>query len=174
MHRTIRIILFMFLFMFLFLTACVQGAPQAEPDAPLAFVTSTLPPTKQALVLPTQVPPTTTATLSPTDPTPTPSCHDGALFVEDVNYPDNTSLNAGENFTKTWKFKNTGNCTWTDYKIAFVSGDRLDSPDTVTVPETEAGAEVEISIDLTAPSSDGAYTGNFELRNAKVKVIPLG
>src|SRR5689334_208610 len=124
MHRKIQIILSMFLF----LTACMQSAPQAEPDAPLAFVTSTLPPTKQALVLPTQVPPTVTATLSPTDPTPTPSCHDGALFVEDVNYPDNTSLNAGEKFTKTWKFKNTGNCTWIDYKVAFVSGDRLDSP----------------------------------------------
>jgi uncharacterized protein YkwD len=170
MHRKTIIILFMLLL----LTACMQSAPQAEPNAPVAFVTSTLPPTKLGLVLPTQVPPTATATLSPTDPTPTPSCHDGALFVEDVNYPDNTQLSAGEKFTKTWKFKNTGTCKWIDYKVAFVSGDRLDSPDAVPVPETEAAAEVEVSIDLTAPSSDGAYTGNFELRNDKGKVIPLG
>jgi uncharacterized protein YkwD len=94
--------------------------------------------------------------------------------VEDVNYPDNTRLTAGENFTKTWKFKNSGTCKWTNYTVAFISGDKMDAPDSVAVPETEAGAEAEVSVSLTAPSEDGAYTGNFELRDANGKVIPLG
>lgn len=168
-----RKIIFILLLLVL-LTACAKASAPTATNAPVAFVTSTLPPTKQGLTLPTPVPPTTTPTLDPSAPTPTPSCRDGALFVEDVNYPDNTRLNAGEKFTKTWKFKNTGTCKWTDYTVAFVSGDRLDAADTVPVPETEAGSEVEISIDLTAPSSDGAYTGNFELRDDKGKSIPLG
>jgi uncharacterized protein YkwD len=42
------------------------------------------------------------------------------------------------------------------------------------VPETEAQAAVEISVDLVAPAEDGAYVGNFELRNEKGDVIPLG
>jgi uncharacterized protein YkwD len=107
-------------------------------------------------------------------PSPTPSCRDSAVFVEDVTVPDNTRLEAGEKFTKTWKLQNTGSCTWTDYTIAFVSGDKMDAPDTVPVPETELSATVEVSVDLVAPSEDGAYTGNFELLNAEGESIPLG
>ncbi len=158
----------------LLLAACAKSAAPTTSNAPVAFVTSTLPPTKQQLVLPTPIPPTATPTLDPAAATPTPSCHDEALFVEDVNYLDNTRLNAEEKFTKTWKFKNTGTCKWTDYTVAFVSGDKLDAADTVPVPETETGSEVDVSVDLTAPTQDGAYTANFELRDAKGKVIPLG
>jgi len=104
----------------------------------------------------------------------TPSCRDGAVFVEDVTYPDNTRLTAGEKFTKTWKLQNTGTCTWTGYTIAFVSGDKMEAPDSVPLPETEANSTLDVSIDLRAPSADGAYRGNFELRDAEGESIPLG
>jgi uncharacterized protein YkwD len=160
--------------MLLLLTACVKTSAQTAQDTPVAFVTSTLPPTKPGLKLPTPVPPTASPTLDPSAPTATPSCRDEALFVEDVNYPDNTRLTAGETFTKTWKFKNIGTCKWTGYAVAFISGDKMNAPDSVAVPETEAGSEVEVSVDLTAPSEDGAYTGNFELHDADGNTIPLG
>lgn len=162
------------LLLLLLLTACIKVAGETTPTAPVVFVTSTLPPTRQGLTLPTEIPPTATATLDPQAATPTPSCHDEALFVEDVSYPDNTRLPAGEKFTKTWKFQNTGNCKWTGYTIVFISGDRMEAPDSVAVPETEAQSDVEVSIDLMAPASDGAYRANFELRDDKGKVIPLG
>jgi uncharacterized protein YkwD len=107
-------------------------------------------------------------------PSPTPTCRDSAVFVEDVTVPDNTRIVAGEEFTKTWKLQNTGSCTWTDYTIAFVSGDDMDAPESVPVPETEVSDTVEVSVDLVAPSEDGAYTGNFELRNAEGEAVPLG
>ena len=91
-----------------------------------------------------------------------------------MNYPDNTRLTAGEKFTKTWKFKNTGTCKWTDYTVAFVSGDKMEAPDSVPVPETQPKSTVEVSMDLVAPASDGAFTGNFELRNAAGKAVPIG
>ncbi|HSL43566.1 MAG TPA: NBR1-Ig-like domain-containing protein [Anaerolineales bacterium] len=162
------------LFLLLLLTACVQVAGETPTDAPVVFVTSTLPPTQFGLTVPTQVPPTASPTSDPLTPSPTPTCRDSAVFVEDVTYPDNTRLDAREKFTKTWKLQNTGSCIWTDYTITFVSGDKMDAPDSVPVPETEASSTVEISVDLVAPTEDGAYTGNFELRNEAGEVVPLG
>ncbi|HLO17394.1 MAG TPA: NBR1-Ig-like domain-containing protein [Anaerolineales bacterium] len=162
------------LFLLLLLTACVKVSGEAPTRAPVLFVTSTLPPYKPGLTVPTPVPPTASPTSDPLTASPTPSCGDSAVFVEDVTYPDNTRLGAGEKFTKTWKFQNTGGCAWKGYTVAFVSGDKMEAPDSVPVPETEAQSTVEVSIDLVAPSNDGFYTGNFELRNAEGKSIPLG
>lgn len=165
------------IFFTLLLASCVSVAQDETPtDAPLLFVTSTLPPTKQALVLPTEVPPTTTPTLDPLTPraTSAPTCRDSALFVEDVTIPDNTNLSPGKAFTKTWKLQNTGTCDWKGYTAAFVSGDRMNAPESVSVSDTTADSTVEISVELTAPAIDGLYKGNFELRNAEGTVVPLG
>ena len=162
------------LFLLLLLTACVKVSGETPPAAPVLFVTSTLPPTKPGLTLPTQIPPTASPMSDPLIPTATPSCRDEAVFIEDVTYPDNTRLTAGEKFTKTWKIQNTGTCTWTGYTIAFVSGDKMEAPNSLPVPETKANSTVDVSIDLLAPSDDGAYTGNFELRDAEGESLPLG
>lgn len=160
------------------LTSCVTVSEETAPDTPPLFVTSTLPPTKQGLTLPTEVPPTASPTLDPLTPAATStsaaSCRDSAILVEDVTIPDNTSVPRGQKFTKTWKFQNMGRCTWTGYTIAFLSGDRMSSPDSAPVPETEARATVDVSVDLIAPPNDGAFTGIFELRNASGEVVPIG
>ena len=168
-----------FLVIFL-LTACNVSVSQGNvpTEAPILFVTSTLPPTKPGLILPTATPPAATQTLDPLTPRPTTSaaanCTDSAILVEDVNYPDNSVVPAGEKFTKTWKLQNVGRCKWTGYTIVFVSGNRMSAPDAAPVPETEAGKPVDVSIDLVAPSADGTYLGNFELRNADGRTIPIG
>jgi uncharacterized protein YkwD len=164
----------LFMFLILLLSACVNVSAELPTGTPVAFATSTLPPTKPGFTLPTQIPPTASPTSDPLTPHPTPSCRDSAVFVEDVTYPDNTRLKAGEKFTKTWKLQNTGTCPWSGYSIAFVSGDKMGSLESVSVPETEAKSTVEVSVDLTAPSGDGAYAANFELRNAKGESVPLG
>src|SRR5574341_2099831 len=109
------------LFLLLMLTACVKVSGETPSSTPVLFVTSTLPPTKRGLTLPTEIPPTASPTSDPLTPSATPSCRDEAIFVEDVTYPDNTRLAAGEKFTKTWKLQNTGKCTWIGYTIAFFS-----------------------------------------------------
>ncbi len=162
------------LILLLLLTSCIKAPEETATDTPPLFVTSTLPPTKRALTLPTPVPPTASPTADPLTPSATPSCREGAVFIEDVTYPDGTRVDAGERFTKTWKLQNVGTCAWTGYTIAFVSGDKMDSPDTVSVPETASGDKADISVDFVAPSTDGSYQSNFELRNADGKVIPIG
>jgi len=162
-----------FLLMIL-LVSCAKVSGEAPANAPVLFVTSTLPPTGLNLTVPTDIPPTTLLTPDPLTPSPTPSCRESAIFVEDVTVPDNTRIVAGEKFTKTWKLQNIGSCPWIGYKISFVSGDKMDAPDSVPVPETEVSSTVEVSVDLVAPSDDGAYAGNFELLNDKGESIPLG
>jgi hypothetical protein len=148
------------LFQIFLLTSCGQAPTEPPAGTPVPSATPILSPTP---------PP------DPATPTPTAvACEDGAVLVEDVTYPDNTLLTAGETFTKTWKLQNTGTCTWAGYTVAFVSGDSLDAPDSVPVPETEAKATVDVSVELSAPAGDGAYTGNFELRDAQGKSIPVG
>jgi len=167
-------IIILSLFIPLLLNACVNVSGETATKLPVLFVTSTLPPYQPGLTLPTPIPPTASPTSDPLTPSPTPACREGAVFVEDVTYPDNTRLTAGEKFTKTWKLQNTGNCKWNDFTVAFVSGDKMEAPDSVPVPETEVSSTVEVSVDLVAPSDDGAYAGKFELRDAEGKSIPLG
>jgi len=164
----------------LMITSCANVSSKpidtATPAAPL-FVTSTLPPTRQALTVPTQVPATSTlkaSTRTTPDGSSSPACRDSAILVEDVTYPDNTRVNGGEMFTKTWQLQNVGTCTWTGYTIAFVQGDRMGSPDSVPVPDTGRGDPVDVSVELTAPSIDGIYRGNFELHNAENEPVLIG
>jgi len=89
-----------------------------------------------------------------------------AKFVQDISYPDNTLINPGTSFTKTWRLKNVGSCAWdSSYQIVFVSGDSMSAP--ITSPWTGAtidyGGVVDISVNMVAPSMPGAYQGYFVL-----------
>jgi hypothetical protein len=170
----------LFLLWMLILTSCVRVSADALPSqtsAPPLFVTSTLPPTKQPLTLPTRIPPTSTPPPSTTRAASTASpavCRDSAILLEDVTYPDNTRVNPGETFTKTWKLQNTGTCTWSGYTVAFVDGDRMGAPDSIPVPETLPNGKVDISVELTAPSAEKIYRGNFRLQNAAGETVRIG
>jgi uncharacterized protein YkwD len=50
----------------------------------------------------------------------------------------------------------------------------MGAPDSIPVPETAAGATVDVSVDLVAPSIDGQYLGSFELRNEAGQTVPIG
>jgi len=164
----------------LLLAGCISvSTPTGAPTAPPQFVTSTLPPTK-ALVLPSTVTPQTpvaplaTGTPATQPPTSPANCKVQAVLMEDVTIPDDTRLTAGESFTKTWRFKNTGTCHWTGYTINFLTGDRMGAPDSAPIPDTLAGSTVDISLDLTAPTSDGSYSGYFTLKDAEGESINIG
>ncbi len=168
----------------LLLTSCIKIAPQPVENTPVLFVTSTLPPTRQSVSLPTETPSTTTPDTSTTTTPGTPgteaaststgACKDSAVMIEDVTVPDNTVMTAGQKFTKTWRFMNNGKCNWSGYSIAFFAGDRMGTPDSVPVPPTDAGKTVDVSVDLTAPSTDGSYTGFYILKNDKGETLPIG
>lgn len=98
--------------------------------------------------------------------TPLPSYKVG--FITDVTIPDNTVLQPGTAFKKTWRLRNDGTGTWTpDFKLVFVSGDSMNGPASKTIDETVApGETIDISVDLTAPSIPKTYKGNWMLQTA--------
>ena len=164
----------------LLLAGCISISSPTEPlTAPPQFVTSTLPPTK-ALVLPSTVTPLTSVATAVTGtpaiqaPTAPADCKVQAVLLEDVTIPDDTRLAAGEEFTKTWRFKNTGTCHWKDYTINFLTGDRMGAPDSAPIPDTLAGSTVDISLELTAPTADGSYSGYFILKDAEGESVNIG
>jgi uncharacterized protein YkwD len=179
-NRAMKKIWILLLLTCLSLGACVKVSEETPAPAAPLFVTSTLPPTRPGLSLPTDIPPTTTPDASTTS-TPLAgtaaagaSCKDAAVLLEDVTVPDNAVMQPGEKFTKTWRFANTGKCNWSGYTISFVAGDRMETPDSAPIPETEPGKTVDVSVELTAPSIDGAYTGFFELKNANGESLAIG
>jgi hypothetical protein len=125
--------------------------------------------------------PTTTATLSPTPSptiTPTPTkiipC-DQAAFVADVTIPDGTSFSPSFQFTKTWRLRNVGSCTWTNnYSLVFYSGEQM-SGKSVSMPSTVApGQTVDIAVDLAAPALPGSYRGDWMVRSSSGALFGAG
>jgi len=103
------------------------------------------------------------------------SC-DVAQFVADVTIPDGTTLAPGTTFVKTWRLKNIGSCTWTtSYSAVFTGGDQLGAPAVVPLPTSVApGATVDISVNMTSPTGNGHYRGNWKLRNASGGLFGVG
>jgi hypothetical protein len=104
------------------------------------------------------------ATAPPASVPPTPACTRNAVFQADVTIPDNTAIKAGQPFVKTWRIRNTGTCDWdASCRLTFVEGDQIGGPDWVTVPETPAGENADISVELVAPPEHGRYRGYWQM-----------
>ena len=112
---------------------------------------------------------------TPTD-TPVPSACDKATFVADVTILDGTIFAPGTPFTKTWRLKNSGTCTWTtSYKLVFQSGDQMSAPALVNLTNNVMPDQtVDISVNLTAPASAGKYRGYWMLSNVSGALFGIG
>ncbi len=88
-----------------------------------------------------------------------------SLFVSDVTIPDDTVIEPGAAFTKTWRILNSGNCDWGEgFRLVFQDGERLNEAGEVPVPLTRAWTTVDLSVEMTAPASAGAYTSIWGLQ----------
>lgn len=139
-----------------------QTALAAPTDTPVPTLTAA--PTFAPLPTNTiGVPLTTLPTTASNSAT---ACY-GLTFVSDVTIPDNTAVTPGQTFTKTWKVKNSGTCAWdAGFKFAFTGGNAMGGA-TYTVPAAvAAGAVVDISIAMTAPTTAGKAQGNWRMSTA--------
>ncbi len=107
---------------------------------------------------------------------PTPlSCADKAQFVTDVTVPDGTTFAPNQTFTKVWRLKNIGTCTWnTSYSLTFISGDSMGAGDTPLTQSVAPRATIDASINMTAPGTPGSYRGYWELKNSSGYVFGIG
>jgi len=124
----------------------------------------------------------TTAISAPVTPTETPlasissitlhsNCKDAAVLLRDVTIPDNARVKAGEKFIKTWEFQNTGTCPWINYTLKFSAGDEINAPLFTPMPATAPNGKVQVSMELTAPATDGAYAAYFMLNNSDGEAV---
>jgi hypothetical protein len=141
------------------------------PTAPPATATDTpVPPTPTATGLATGTAATTAAPPAGGGGT------DRLEFVADLTVPDGTVFAPGEKFTKTWRLKNSGTSTWTTaYALVFSSGEQMGGAASTPLPaQVPPGQTVDLSVQLTAPSAAGSYTGFWLLRNAAGTNFGLG
>jgi hypothetical protein len=95
----------------------------------------------------------------------TPSICNWAALLKDVTIPDGTVVSPGSLFTKVWRVRNIGTCTWTTkYQLQFVDGDDMDSRSKIPLPEKVApGETIDLAVDLTAPKDAGDYSASYLL-----------
>ena len=171
----------------LLLAACGSSAEEATPTFTVeqiqteAVATFAAGLTETALAMPTNTPtetmtPTPTATNAPVSTNtvaataiatiPVDSC-DGLAFVSDVTVPDNTTMTPGQQFTKTWRVRNSGTCPWeAGFNFNFTSGEAMGGSSVSLATDVQPGNEVDISVPMTAPSTAGTYRGNWRMTNA--------
>ena len=96
------------------------------------------------------------------------NCQDSAEFVADVTIPDDTVIEAGTIFTKTWRIRNTGTCDWTPaYALTFVDGFELDGSKIIPITRTIVPTNtVDFTVALTAPIISGTFRADWQIYNA--------
>jgi len=119
---------------------------------------------------------TPTPNLTPGTPTVLPSACDRAEFIADVNVPPGTVMSPGTTFTKTWRLKNLGPCTWTtSYGLVFFSGEQMGAISSAGFTQSvDVGETVDISINMTAPNAPGSYRGYWMFRNSTGSNFGIG
>lgn len=155
-----------------------QTSTPTNVSLPTAAPTATEVPTESPL-------PTTAPTEAPTQeqPTPTPlepgsktfdssaavsenptdsSCTKKAAFYDDVTIPDDTAVRQSETFTKTWRVRNEGSCTWTGYKLVYAGGEAMNANPSNVIDTTAPGQIIDISVDMEAPKRGGSHTSYWQ------------
>ena len=141
----------------------VPVPPQPEPTPPDPLPVPPQPDPTPPDPMPQPIPPVPPQS---EPPAPQPSPAPDLQFVSDITIPDDTPVQAGSNFVKTWRLKNTGNVPWgAGYRLVFVDGAAMTDTTTQAVPNVLPGQEANISISFTAPAQPGSYFSDWRLQD---------
>lgn len=172
----------------LFLSACGAETPTADASAISTAAAQTVEArfTLQAVLQATETPPPPADTPTPADPAatstqgfpptstlipgqPVPTDNGKACytmtFLADVTIPDGMIVAPGSKFTKTWRVRNDGNCVWDkNYSVVLDKGDAMTTVTSFPLTKTvNPGDSYDISIEMTAPATDGVYSGYWHI-----------
>lgn len=104
--------------------------------------------------------------------TPTQGVSD-SKFVADVTIPDDTRVEMGQPFTKTWRAKNSGTRPWgAGFKLEFVGGTSMAKVTSIPLPAVAAGDEVNLSVEMQAPTTPGTHYADWRMKDDKG--VPFG
>jgi hypothetical protein len=142
----------------------IASSPTLEPTAM---------PTLQPTVVLTDPPTATTVPVTAV----TTQCQDSAQYIGDDGM-DGTTYMPNVPFTKTWRIKNTGSCTWdSSYLVYQISGTFMtQQPGYWIVPQGQTvapGQTVDISVGMTSPVEDGSYRADWGLKKGNGQFLPI-
>jgi len=92
-------------------------------------------------------------------------------FVKHVTVEDGSEFLPGTSFVKTWRFRNEGTVAWPEKSVLLCVGKKADRigalTDVVMLERTVLpGEEIDVSVNMIAPSGAGSYTGYWKLADA--------
>jgi len=87
-------------------------------------------------------------------------------FLADITIPDDTHLQAGQTFTKTWLVENNGSIPWGEgFQLVHVDGELLAAEKAYALPTAVPGEKVEVSIPMAAPAEPGSYFNDWRFQD---------
>lgn len=151
-----------------------QTAAARPSNTPTPLPTST--PTEVPTSTPTDTPeggipsPTATTAASSSGATGGATSNTPCLRAsfETETVPDGSKFYVNELFTKSWRLKNAGTCTWTEnFNVVWVNGDLMNanSANAFTTVAVAPGQYVEVAVTMQGPPSPGVYKGYWMLRS---------
>jgi hypothetical protein len=162
------------------MTACsplLVTQPTREVPSATALPTIVSSPTLEPTVMPTIQP-----TVAPTDSSVIISsmstvCQDSAQYISDDGL-DGATYTPNTAFTKTWRLKNIGSCTWdSNYLVYYLSGTAMtQQPGYWIVPQGQTVAPsqtVDISVGMTSPVENGNYQSYWGLKKENGPLMPI-
>lgn len=99
-----------------------------------------------------------------------------ASYVDDVTIPDDTVLEPAQKFTKIWRLKNVGTCTWeAGTTLEFSGASQMNGPASSAITYSVApGETIDVSVNLEAPTIKGSYIGYWLLRSMSGELFGIG
>jgi hypothetical protein len=103
-------------------------------------------------------------------------CINAAEFIKDVTIPDNTLVKPKQKFTKVWRLKNVGTCTWTqEYALIYVWGNQMNGQSPLRLGQTvDPGATIDLGVEMVAPGSYGLHQGDWMLTDEEGQKFGTG
>jgi ABC-type amino acid transport substrate-binding protein len=152
----------------------VLGEAQADGTVDRLIETYLKIPEEELPTLPAPTPlPAVTSPPPPATPPPPPACVNGMSFVSDLNYPDYNMtrppvMQPGQPFTKGWRVRNSGSCTWDpSYRLEFAYGNvpaaQMGGTPVVVPMAVPPGGQVDLYASLVAPFAPGVYQGFWQM-----------
>jgi len=159
-------------------TASPMASPMASPTAAPPTTPPLASPLASPSASPTAAPPPTASPMisaSPPPPSASPTppiaagCADKAAFYGDVTIPDDTAFDQAASFTKTWRFRNEGDCTWdSSYALVFAGGEMLNAPLVRLLAASVAPGQIaELSLEMRTPDRGGVFRSYWEFQNGQ-------
>jgi hypothetical protein len=158
-------------------TAEAAATQTAALVPPTLTPSPTLFPTRTATVTPS---PTATflfllATRSKT-PTPGPASGDYACTLINQSPDDGATMSRNEDFTVSWKVRNTGSVTWDSNAVDFIylSGAKMATVRAIDLATSvDPDETITLKVNMSAPGNDGNYKSVWTLRQGRTQFCRL-